>query len=127
MYKGSDLIALNQLRAQTSDLGPIRPGQDPAVLHLRHKVLIIWKGMSPQQQLQQAMQIPNGIASGPIVQTQAPGGPISIGPGNHAAPSDLNAFLGDVEKIAGVSQLNQMNMRGTLVRNPLFSWNMIAY
>ena len=111
MFKSSDPVALNQLRVQASDLGPLRPGQDPAVLLLRRKVIAIWQGMPPQGQLQQAMQIPNGIVHGSIIQTQTPGRP--MGPGNHPPPPDLNAFLVDAEKFAGVPQLSQLNLRGS--------------
>lgn len=123
MFKSSDPVALNQLRVQASDLGTLRPGQDPAVMILRRKVLAIWQGMTPQGQLQQAMQIQNGIVHGSIIQTQTPGR--SMGPGNHPAPPDLNAFLVDAEKFAGVPQLGQMNVRGgTLVRSLLLPLKM---
>ena len=121
MYKDSDPVDLNQLRAQASDIGSSRPGQDPALPVLRRKILSYWQRMSPQERLQQAMQIPNGIVNGSIIQTQIAGGPGPMGPGNHPPSSDLNAFLADAEKFAGVPQLSQMNMRGgNLVRTRCF-------
>ena len=118
MFKISDPVALNQLRAQASDLGPLKPGQDPAVVFLRRKVIAIWQGMSPQVQLQQAMQIPNGIANGSTTE-----GPMD--PGNHPAPPDLNAFLADTEIFAAVPQPSEVNVGGgTLVRSPLLPLKM---
>jgi len=125
MYKTSDPIARNQLRQSFLQSGDANTrGPDPVVVMMRHKVLLLWQNMAPHAQLQQALQIPGGVVSGPAAQSQPPSGPISIAPGNPGMAGDLNTFLADAEKLAAVNQLNQMGMRGGAVvqvrQNPDF-------
>ena len=115
MLKSSDPVAVSQLRQnllQSSDASTLRGG-DPIVIVLRRKVIALWQSMTPQAQLQQALQIPNGIINGPTAQSQPPPGPTSIAPGNTSMAGDLNTFLVDVEKLTAVNQLSQMGMRGS--------------
>ena len=117
MYKSSDPTVRNQLRQSFLQTGDATTrGPDAVVMMLRRKVLSLWQNMEPQLQLQQALQIPNGIIGGPAAQSQPPSGPISITPGNPGMASDLGTFFADAEKLAAVNQLNQMGLRGGTIQ-----------
>jgi len=111
LYKGTDPAMINQLRQnqlQSGDASTLH-GQDPVVMAMRQRVISFWQSLTPQAQLKQASMIPNGIVNGSV---QPQSGPISVTPGNLGMASDLNSFLTDAGKLAAVTQLNQMGMRG---------------
>ncbi|MDB5851743.1 MAG: hypothetical protein JWP29_5495 [Rhodoferax sp.] len=125
------MSAMHQLRQnllQSGDASNLRPGQDPVIMVLRRKVIPLWLNMSPQAQLAQALQIPNGVVNAPVPQSQAMSNPMAMAPVNPTTAADLNNFLSDAEKLAAngtMNQLNQIGMRGGVMMqvrlNPLLS------
>lgn len=93
MMKNSDPVAVNQLR-QDLLLAGNADTPDPVVTVCRRKVVSIWQSMTPQAQLQQALQIPNGVIQPPLARASGGGTQIHMGEDRMQA-GDSGAIGGD--------------------------------